>query len=302
MTQPGARARNADPAARHRRGHQRRRLRHRLLVAVVPVDAADLQPEGRPLVRHHMMNASQGRRDRARHRQPRQRTGQDGDRRGHRDRRPSWRSCAPGLPLRPGRTASRADVGRRGAAAVALRARLALAIDHSLPTTAMAPTTRRVTTTVHEATARQAFTRAPRLATVFSRELPQPVGILRDRQCCAQCRRGARSRAGHESDRRAHRGLDQRRACKPVTAGHERTRAPGSTAATEPAQRRHQRQHRVGFQRRIDSSQPRGSLDRRSPVVHVGCQQSSGSAAASRQPIGLPRSTVNAAGRARCTT
>ena len=33
--------------ARHRRGHQRGRLRHRLLVAVVVVDLADFEPEGR---------------------------------------------------------------------------------------------------------------------------------------------------------------------------------------------------------------------------------------------------------------
>ena len=53
-----------DAPARHRRGHQRRRLRHRLLIAVVPVDAADLQPEDRPLVRAPDGQGREGHRDR----------------------------------------------------------------------------------------------------------------------------------------------------------------------------------------------------------------------------------------------
>ncbi len=105
-------------------------------------------------------------------------------------------------------------------------------------------------------------------------QLLQPVGVLRQFECGAQRRRGARGGRRHEADRRAHHGLDQRmHAQRREATGHVEQRAGQHRRQRAVAERGHQRQHRVGLQRRprLGAGAAHHFLHD-GPVVHVGGQ------------------------------
>ena len=112
---PRPRRRAAAPAARPRRAPVGGRLRHRLLLAVLPQAPAGAGGQDRPQLHHAAARGWRGRGHRPGDRRPRPAPGPGGRRRGHRGPGDVGPARVHGLRPRPGLAPEPADAGRRPA-------------------------------------------------------------------------------------------------------------------------------------------------------------------------------------------